>query len=193
VYITYLVLSALFDRDSDGVIDKFQKDFVPPKKEITEVKKFTVTEILFCICFIILGIMGVIIGSQITVAGSIGIAEIIGIPDRVIGVTIVAMGTSLPELVTGIIAVRHKKLDIAVGNIVGSNIFNILLILGVAALISPVTLVWNTVGFLIDGVIAVVAALLLFGFAVTRKRLTKTTGIIFICIYVAYAIMTVLS
>jgi cation:H+ antiporter len=194
VYLTYLVLSALFDKDGDGTIDKFQKDFVPPEQEKAtgELKKVGAVEIMFCIAFIILGIFGVIIGSGIAVAGSKGLANIMKIDQRIIGVTIVAFGTSLPELVTSIVAVKKNKPDIAVGNIVGSNVFNILLILGLTSLISPNPLAWNTVGYLIDGLVAIAAALLLFVFALCQKKLTRTAGIIFICAYAAYAAVTVM-
>jgi cation:H+ antiporter len=194
VYLTYLVLSALFDKDGDGVIDKFQKDFVPPEPEKEEYKlqKIGVIEILFCIAFIVLGIFGVIIGSGIAVAGSKGMANIMHIDQRIIGVTIVAFGTSLPELVTSVIAVKKNKVDLAIGNIVGSNIFNILLVLGLTAVISPIPLAWTGVGYLIDGIVAILATLLLFSFAVSQKKLTRTAGILFICVYVAYAIATAL-
>jgi cation:H+ antiporter len=187
VYLTYLVLSAVFD--------KSQRNFVPAANdpETIKHKKVGVIEILICLVFVAFGIMGVIIGSEIAVVGSKGIAEIIGIPDRVIGVTVVALGTSLPELVTSTIAVKHGKVDIAIGNIVGSNIFNILLILGITALISPTALAWNGTGYLIDGIVAITAAVMLFGFAFSQKKLTKTAGIIFIAAYTAYAVMTIMN
>jgi cation:H+ antiporter len=183
VYIAYLFFSSA----------RHNKETKTQKAANEETAKASVTGILFCLAFIVLGIMGVIIGSEIAVTGSKGIAEIIGIPDRVIGVTIVALGTSLPELVTSIIAVKRGSTDLAVGNIVGSNIFNILLILGITALISPVALAWTGAGYLIDGIFAITAVILLFIFAFSQKKLTKFAGIVFVVIYAAYAVLTVIN
>lgn len=90
-----------------------------------------------CLLLILLGIAGVIGGGQLTVETATRLAEIIGLSDSIIGLTVVAIGTSLPELVTSIVAARKKQVDIAVGNAVGSNIFNILFILGASSAISP--------------------------------------------------------
>ncbi len=91
------------------------------------------------ILYIVLGLAGLIAGGKLVVDSAIGIATDFGISEKVIGLTVVAAGTSLPELVTSLVAAVKKKNDIAVGNIIGSNIFNIFLILGVSALIDPIT------------------------------------------------------
>jgi cation:H+ antiporter len=193
VYLTYLALSAVFDKDGDGIIDKFQKDFVAPEPEVRITGKGAgAIDILLSIAFIVVGIFGVIIASSITVVGSAGIAEIIGIPDRVIGVTIVAAGTSLPELVTSVIAIKKGNNDLAIGNIVGSNIFNILFILGITALVSPTVLVWSGIGYLIDGIAVIIATVLLLVCSLTGHKLSRREGILFICVFAAYIAVTLL-
>ena len=133
--------------------------------------------------YIIFGLIALIFGSKITVLSAIDIAQYIGVSERVIGLTIIALGTSLPELVTSIIAARKGESDIAIGNIVGSNIFNILFVLGVAGLILPIP--FNS-AFLFDGAFAILAAVLLLAFTFKRKKLGKISGVIFLLIYVIY-------
>lgn len=114
----------------------------------------------------VLGLLLVVWGSDVTVDAAKAIARVLGISERVIGLTVVALGTSLPELFTSVSAARKGKADIAIGNIVGSNIFNILFVVGTAALIVPVEFL---PGFGIDTVIALGAGLLLW-VCIWRKR-----------------------
>lgn len=136
---------------------------------------------------LLLGIFGgaavVVAGSNITVDSATQIAKIFGVGDRFIGLTIVALGTSLPELVTSVVAARKGNADIAVGNIVGSNVFNILFVLGTSALITPVPYQKE---FLVDGVIAVAAGLLLWGASLKKKELSRASGVVMLLCYVAY-------
>ncbi len=88
--------------------------------------------------FIILGLSGLVLGGELLVRNAVGLARQMGIDEKIIGLTIVAAGTSLPELATSVVAAFKKNNDIAVGNIIGSNIFNILMILSVSALIKPI-------------------------------------------------------
>ncbi|HER41031.1 MAG TPA: calcium/sodium antiporter, partial [Salinimicrobium catena] len=92
------------------------------------------------ILFIVIGLAGLIVGGRLIVTSAVSIAEVIGLSERVIGLTVVSIGTSLPELATSIIAVRKRNVDIAIGNVVGSNIFNIFLILGVSGTVMPLTI-----------------------------------------------------
>ena len=103
--------------------------------------------------------------------------------DRLIGLTIVAFGTSLPELVTSIIASVKGNADIAIGNVVGSNIFNILFVLGVTAVIKTVN---YDAKFVIDGIIAIAAAVLLFVSVIKKRELGRKAGIIMLVGYAAY-------
>ena len=109
----------------------------------------------------------------------------IGLSERFIGLTIVALGTSLPELVTSVVAAKKGNADIAIGNIVGSNIFNILFVIGTAALISPVL---YDPAFLFDGIIAVLAGVLLWVSVLKTKSLRKPWGIVFLLCYGAYLV-----
>ena len=137
---------------------------------------------------LLLAVVGAVIvvwGSDITVDSAVTIAEMIGIDDRIIGLTIVALGTSLPELVTSVTAARKGNADIAIGNIVGSNIFNILFVLGTSALITNIPYEPN---FIIDGIIAVAAGVLLWVSVVKTKKLTRPWGIAMLVSYAAYVV-----
>lgn len=133
--------------------------------------------------FMILGGVLVVWGSDVTVDSATEIAHMIGLSERFIGLTIVALGTSLPELVTSVVAARKGNADIAIGNIVGSNIFNILFVIGTASIIAPV--MYQPV-FLIDGIIAVAAGVLLWISVAKTKSLRKPWGIVFLLCYAAY-------
>lgn len=136
------------------------------------------------ILFVVIGIVCIVIGSNVTVDAASYVAEKCGMDDRLIGLTIVAFGTSLPELVTSATAAKRGKVDIAIGNIVGSNIFNILFVVGVSALITPVAFV---AAFVKDTVVAIAAAVLLFVCVMNKKReLNKIGGIIMLVCYAAY-------
>lgn len=129
------------------------------------------------------GMCTIICGSKITVSSATEIATALGVSERVIGLTVIAFGTSLPELVTSIIAARKGNADIAIGNIVGSNIFNILLILGLSAIICPLPV---ATGFVTDGVVAILAAVLLAICIYADKLLSRAEAMIFLVCYGVY-------
>lgn len=131
----------------------------------------------------ILGLVLIVWGSNVSVDAATNIAQKLGISERFIGLTIVALGTSLPELFTSVSAAIKGKADIAIGNIVGSNIFNILFIVGTTALITPVVF---EAKFLIDATIAIAAAIFLFLFVVKSKKLTRPAGIFMLLCYCGY-------
>lgn len=133
--------------------------------------------------FIIIGFALVILGANISVDAATAIAYAIGISEKFIGLTIVALGTSLPELVASVTAARKGKADIAIGNIVGSNIFNILFVLGTSALIIPIPYQQS---FLFDGIIAVAAGVLLWVATIRKKELNRVWGSIMLIGYAAY-------
>ncbi len=137
------------------------------------------------VLFVAVGIVLIMIGSDIAVDAATAIARIMGLSERFIGLTIVALGTSLPELVTSVSAARKGKADIAIGNIVGSNIFNILFVVGTTALITPVVF---DAKFVIDTLIAVAAGVLLWLCVFRKNRLNRAGGIIMLLGYVAYFI-----
>ncbi|SEP54900.1 cation:H+ antiporter [Lachnospiraceae bacterium NE2001] len=136
--------------------------------------------------FIIGGLFVIVLGSKIAVAGAADIARLFGVSDRVIGLTIVALGTSLPELMTSVTAARKGSADIAIGNIVGSNLFNILFILGLTTLIIPLPYLGEGANFLIDGFVALAASLSLLIFVAKKKQLGRLGGIIMLLCYAAY-------
>ncbi|MDO5293445.1 MAG: calcium/sodium antiporter [bacterium] len=135
---------------------------------------------------IILTIVGlglIVWGSDVTVNAATDIAKVLGMSERFIGLTIVALGTSLPELFTSVSAARKGKADIAIGNIVGSNMFNILFVVGTTALITPVVFASN---FIIDTVIAFAAGVLLWVCVVRKRKLTRSGGVLMLIGYAAY-------
>lgn len=135
--------------------------------------------------YIILGLAGLVLGGRFVVNNAIEIATILGVSEKIIGLTIIAAGTSLPELATSIVAAMRKNVDIAVGNIVGSNIFNIFLILGVSSLVSPVHYnpSFNSEMYLLGG-----GTLLLFiaMFTGQKKKLDRWEAALLLLIFVGY-------
>ena len=150
------------------------------KEEETETAQLSTAKI---IGLILAGVVMIVAGSNFAVEGASNIAKVLGISQRFIGLTIVALGTSLPELVTSVSAARKHNADIAIGNIVGSNIFNVLFIVGTTALITPVTF---ASGFVVDTLIAAAVGILLFVCVVRTKELRKKAGIVMLLAYVLY-------
>ena len=135
------------------------------------------------IVLVIVGVVAIVWGSDIAVNAATAIARIFGMSERFIGLTIVALGTSLPELVTSVTAAMKGNSDIAVGNIVGSNLFNIMFVVGVTAVITPV--VYSS-AFLLDSVVAVGAVALLLLCVFRKKMLDRLHGIIMLACYGGY-------
>lgn len=134
---------------------------------------------------IILGVLALMLGGKLVVDNSVKIATDLGISQKIIGLTIVAIGTSLPELVTSVIAAIKKNSDIAIGNVIGSNIFNILLILGISALVNPISfnLEFNqNLYILIGGTVFLILAM----FMGKRRKLDRWEALILLLFYLAY-------
>ena len=131
------------------------------------------------------GIGMLVIGGKFVIDGAVAIAETMGMSEKLIGLTVIALGTSLPELATSVVAALKKRIDISVGNIVGSNILNIFWVLGISATISPLAFSPSAV---IDALVAIFITALLFVFMVWGKRheLERSQGIVFVLIYVTY-------
>ncbi|MBO4939266.1 MAG: calcium/sodium antiporter [Oscillospiraceae bacterium] len=125
----------------------------------------------------------ILVGSDLAVDAATEIARILGLSERFIGLTIVAVGTSLPELFTSVTAARKGNADIAIGNIVGSNIFNILFVVGLSALIIPVPF---SPAFLMDTLIALGVVVFLLAACMRKKKLTRASGLIMLAGYIAY-------
>ena len=139
--------------------------------------------------FILVGGGLIVFGSDVTVDAATKIAGYFGMTDRLIGLTIVALGTSLPELITSVTAAKKGNADIAIGNIVGSNIFNILFVVGTTALITPVVYAQN---FIVDSIVAVATMVLLWFLVINKdKKLKRWGGVILLIGYVGYFIYLV--
>lgn len=146
-----------------------------------EKSKFNVKDILLTI----IGLLGIIIGGQLVVNSATDIANIFNISERIIGLTIVAIGTSLPEIVTSIVAIKKGESDIAIGNVVGSNIFNIFFVLGLSSTISPITF---GISSFIDVVVMVVATIAVYTILKKHNRVDKKRSLILLLMYALYMI-----
>ena len=129
------------------------------------------------------GSAAIAIGGKMVVSGASDIARTFGMSDNLIGMTIVALGTSLPELVTSIVAARKNEVDMALGNVIGSNIFNILFVLGIAAFISPVAFTMENI---IDSAVLILMSGLVLAFCAKRKKLVRWNGIVMVLLYAGY-------
>lgn len=138
-----------------------------------------------CILFIIGGLAAVVLGGDMVVDSSTEIARTFGLSENLIGLTIVACGTSLPELVTSIVAAKKGQVDMALGNVIGSNIFNIFLVAGVAAVVSPMAFLTENI---IDLIILIAVSILVWSFAATKKKIGRAEGAFMIIIYIAYIV-----
>ncbi len=133
--------------------------------------------------YIVCGLAGIVLGGELVVNSATGIAVRFGLSQTFIGLTIVALGTSLPELVTSMVAAGKGENDLAVGNVVGSNIFNILLILGVSATITPIVL---DVTAVYDTLILIAASLIVYGAALSKREIRRNEGALFLLAYLTF-------
>lgn len=168
VYLVYMVYSA-----------------VKGRTEAVEEEDYKILPGWKCAVYIIGGMIAIKYGGDFVVNGATTIAAGFGISQTIIGLTIVALGTSLPELVTSIVAARKNELDMAVGNVIGSNIFNILLVLGVAAAISPVAFYMEN---LIDAAILILMSIVVWLFAHSKEKISKGEGIVMLGMYAVYLV-----
>jgi cation:H+ antiporter len=137
------------------------------------------------VCFAVLGAALIVAGGQLTVINATSIALTLGITERVIGLTVVAIGTSLPELVTSLIACKKGENAIAIGNVVGSNIFNIMFVLGLSGIIMPLTV---DGGMIIDIAVLIAGSLAVLPLAFTGKRVVRFEGLVMVLMYAAYMV-----
>ena len=142
--------------------------------------------IAFLILITIVGLALVILGSRFVVSSASFIARKFGLSERFIGLTIVALGTSLPELFTSVVAASKKNSDIAIGNIIGSNLFNILFVVGLSALIIPVPF---SPAFKVDTMVVLASIVAVLLFCLPKKRLSRVAGGIFLVAYLAYFLL----
>ena len=152
-------------------------------KNRTEETKEELLSVPKSIIFMVIGLAAIICGGNFVVDNASIIAKSLGLSETLIGLTIVAIGTSLPELVTSVTAARKKEAGIALGNAVGSNIFNILFILGASSVLTPINVASE---LFIDTIILIVVSIIIFIVAVTSKKTTRLEGLICTLLYVAY-------
>ena len=155
------------------------------KEETTEKERSIFITILLCI----IGLAAIVWGGDLVVNSASVIAQQLGMSENLIGLTVVAVGTSLPELVTSLMATKKGELDIAIGNVVGSNIFNMLLILGAASVINPMTV---STFALIDLIFVIVAMIVFMLITYKDKTLSKIKGLPLVLMYVVYIIFTII-
>ena len=177
VYLLWMIRSAKQARNAEDKLEEEEEEFIEEEIKILPMWK--------CLLFIVGGMIAIKFGGDFVVDGASAIAAGFGLSQTLIGLTIVALGTSLPELVTSIVAARKDEVDMALGNVIGSNIFNILLILGVAAAISPITFLMENI---IDIVILIVMSLVVWIFAWTSKEINRKEGIMMLLMYAAYMV-----
>lgn len=166
VFIIYLYYNA-----------KNQKENTSKQEQQSSIIKLFVYVVFSLIC--------IIVGSEVTIDAAKYLAALFGMSERMIGLTIIAIGTSLPELVTSLVASYKGKNDIAVGNIIGSNIFNILFVLGTAALVAPYGIAFD-VQFILDGIIAIGAIVMFMIFIDKNMILRKYGALIMLVSYIIY-------
>lgn len=188
IFLYYLVVMA---KRSNGKPSEAEKVAAKSVKATPKKQTDTKNGLLLQIVLIVLGLVGLVLGSQMVVDNASAIALALGMSERLVGMTIVALGTSLPELVTSVTAARKHESALAVGNVIGSNIFNICIVLGV-----PVVM-FGTVtqgSFpLIDLVMLVGSSALLFFFAKSRHKISRVEGVLMLVVFAVYYGFTLLA
>ena len=171
LFVTYLAYLFVMAKKGDG-------------SDVDEIKDISTPKAL---AFTAVGLVLIVYGSTVTVDAATALARIFGLSERFIGLTIVALGTSPPELFTSVSAARKGNADIAIGNIVGSNIFNILFVIGISSVIIDVPF---EKGFLVDTIVAVLAGVLLLVCSLTKDRkLKRPAGILMLVCYAVYFVL----
>ena len=174
-FILYQVLSALKARK----VNNFESEVLEEVDEIKEIPLW------LSLIYIVGGAVAIKFGGDFVVNSAVAIATAAGLSQTLIGLTIVALGTSLPELATSVVAAKKGELDMAVGNVVGSNVFNILMILGVAASLSPISFLQENI---IDIAILLVFSVITWVLCWTKGKLGKKEGFIMMALYVGYVV-----
>ena len=181
-YITYLILSV-----KKG---KVSSENVQEELALESTNEISIFKSIFKL---VIGVAGIVIGGQIVVDSATSIATSLGMSEKLVGLTIVAIGTSLPELVTSVVAAIKGEEDIALGNILGSNIFNILLIIGLSSAISPIAVSSNLIfDFVFLIVVTLIIGIMIFANKSEEKRFGKKEGIILVVFYVIYMIYIII-
>lgn len=166
-------------------LDASRKGIAAADESIAEAENMEIMSIPKSLFFIVLGGAGIAVGGDVVVASASNLAVTFGMSQTLVGLTIVSVGTSLPELVTSIVAARKNEVDMALGNAIGSNVFNILMVLGIASAISPIAFLAENI---IDIAVLFVFSLIVWLFAFTKKRIDKPEGFLMVALYAAYVV-----
>lgn len=161
-------------------------------REATIEVKTTRNEVLYSVFIFVIGLVMTVFGADLLVNNGEIIAQLLGVPDLIIGLTMTSVGTSLPELVTAISAIRKKAQDLSVGNIMGANILNIILVIGIMATIEPVTIGGSILGFHLPFVLTITTAIMVFVHS-RKKQLTKNMGWSLLGLYGIYLVGILLT
>ncbi|MGN0416037.1 MAG: calcium/sodium antiporter [Agathobacter sp.] len=183
--VIFLVLFALFIAYMIRSALKANQEGKNPKEETDEVDAMKIMSLPKSLLFIVIGAAGIILGGDVVVNSATNIATRLGMSETLVGLTIVSIGTSLPELVTSVVAARKHEVDMALGNAIGSNIFNILMVLGIAGAISPMAFLTENI---IDIVVLLVFSLIVWVFSWTKQKLNKGEGAVMLLLYAAYMV-----
>jgi len=162
------------------------------KQEVSEEEEIRILPVWKSVLFILGGLVGLVLGGQLFVEGATGIARNLGVSESIIGLTLVAGGTSLPELATSIVAALKKNPEIAIGNVIGSNLFNIFFVLGCSASIVPMKM-GDITNFDLITLVASGVLLWLFGLFFAKRTITRIEGSIMILCYVAYTVTLIFA
>jgi cation:H+ antiporter len=162
-----------------------------PEDNLNEEKKVNMIK---CIIFVVIGLAAIIFGGDFVVEHARNIALDLGMSETLVSLTIVAVGTSLPELVTSVVAAFKKEGDIAVGNVIGSCIFNIILILGLASIVAPIGGVVLSVqsAIIFDLIVMIVGGVAMFTVSLFSKKISRWQGILFLACYIAYIVYIII-
>ena len=169
-YILYMISSALKARAAGKDVEEEEYEIIPVWKSVV---------------FIVGGILAIKFGGDFVVEGAVTIAKSFGLSENLIGLTIVACGTSLPELVTSVVAARKNEVDMALGNVIGSNVFNVLFVLGIATSISPIAFIMENV---FDIILLTVMSVIVWVIGWTKQKVDRKEGILMLVIYAAYLV-----
>jgi cation:H+ antiporter len=179
--------STKIQMDAEGDIDT-DADGNQLSREVEE--KVAHESLIKLVCYSILSLSGLFLGGKLVVECSTSIAQSLGLSETLIGLTVVAIATTMPELVTSIVAALKKEPDIVLGNCIGSNIFNILLVLGLSSTISPIP---TDATLWVDIVIMMILSIFIFVIAWLRKTVRRKTGIILLLSYIAYLVFKIVT
>lgn len=180
-----VILLVLFVGYLISLVRRTLKEQKAGQVENKDAEEIAVLPVWKSLIFIVGGAIAIMLGGDLSVDAASRIASDLGMSQTLIGLTIVSIGTSLPELCTSFVAARKNEVDMALGNAIGSNIFNILMVLGVASAISPISFLMEN---MIDVVILVVFSLFVWLFAATKKRIDKAEGAVMLLAYLVFAV-----